>query len=192
MVVPAGLRGRVLGLAHEAHQGIVKTKQRIRELYWWPGIDREVELMVKTCQTCSAADKTASPRRAPMQPVPFPIEPWVKLGLDLIGPMAGGKPGQRFAIVCIDYHSKWIEVGFCAHPTTEVVISFLEKLSSREGYPEEVVSDCGSVFTSDRFAHYLKSVGIRHVRATPYHPQASGQVERANKLLKSALQTSTL
>ena len=192
VVVPAALRSRVLGLAHEVHQGIVKTKQRIRELYWWPGIDQEVERLVKTCPICSAADKTASPRRAPMQPVPFPSEPWVKLGLDFIGPMAGGRPCQRFAIVCIDYHSKWIEVGFCAHPTTEVVVTFLEKLASREGYPEEVVSDCGSVFMSDQFARYLRSVGIKHVRVTPYHPQASGQVERANKLVKSALQTASL
>ena len=72
------------------------------------------------------------------------------------------------------------------------MVTFLEKLASREGYPEEVVSDCGSVFMSDRFARYLRSVGIRHVRATPYHPQASGQVERANKLVKSALQTASL
>ena len=182
----------MLRLAHEAHQGMVKTKQRIRELYWWPGIDREVEELVRTCETCSAADKTASPRHAPMQPVPFPTEPWAKLGLDFIGPMAGGRPGQRFAIVAIDYHSKWIEVGFCAHPTTEVVVQFLEKLASREGYPEEVVSDCGSAFTSDHFAHYLRSVGIKHIPVTPYHPQASGQVERANKLVKTALQTASL
>ena len=94
VVVPAGLRSRVLGLAHEVHQGIVKTKQRIRELYWWPGIDQEVERLVKTCQTCSVADKTASPRRAPMQPVPFPSEPWVKLGLDFIGPMTGVAPAR--------------------------------------------------------------------------------------------------
>ena len=32
VVVPTGLRSRVLGLAHEVHQGMMKTKQRIREL----------------------------------------------------------------------------------------------------------------------------------------------------------------
>ena len=39
-------------------------------------------------------------------------------------------------------------------------------MASREGYPEEVVSDCGSVFTSDRFVRYLGTVGSKHVRVT--------------------------
>ena len=92
----------------------------------------------------------------------------------------------------VDYHSKWIEVGFCEHPTAEVVVQFLEKLACREGYPREVVSDCGSAFTSDRFASYLRSVGVSHVLISPYHPQSSGLVERANKSIKAALQTADL
>ena len=43
IVVPRNLRRRVLGLAHEGHQGIVKTKGRLRSKVWWPGIDKEAE-----------------------------------------------------------------------------------------------------------------------------------------------------
>ena len=192
VLVPAALRNRLVELAHEGHQGIVRTKQRLRYLYWWSGMDQAVEEQVNGCQICSLADKTASPRHAPLQPVPFPGEPWSKLGLDFIGPMAGGRPGQRLAIVAIDYHSKWIEVEFCEHPMSEVVIQLIEKLACREGYPKEIVSDCGSAFTSDRFASYLQNVGVAHIKVSPYHPQSSGQVERANKTVKAALQTADL
>ena len=192
VLVPEKLRTRLVELAHEGHQGIVRTKQRLRDLYWWPGMDRAVEGRVNDCNVSSMADKTASPRHAPLQPVPFPDEPWSKLGLDLIGPMAGGRPGQRFAIVAVDYHSKWIEVGFCEHPTSEVVVQFIEKLACREGYPKKVVSDCGSAFTSERFASYLRSVGVAHILVSLYHPQSSGLVERANKTVKAALQTAAL
>ena len=34
LVVPISLRARVVDLPHEGHQGIVCTKQRLRELYW--------------------------------------------------------------------------------------------------------------------------------------------------------------
>ena len=192
VLVPSKLRTRLVELAHEGHQGIVRTKQRLRDLYWWPGMDQAVEEQVKACSVCSMSDKTASPRHAPLQPVPFPDDPWSKLGLDFIGPMAGGRPGQRFAIVAIDYHSKWIEVGFCEHPTSDVVVQFMEKLACREGYPKEIVSDCGSAFTSERFASYLRSVGVTHIKVSPYHPQSSGQVERANKTVKAALQAAGL
>ena len=47
-----------LSNAHEGHQGIVRTKQMVRENVWWPGIVQEVETMIKACIPCqSVADK---------------------------------------------------------------------------------------------------------------------------------------
>lgn len=39
LIVPQVMRKRMIELAHESHQGIVHTKQRPREIYWWPKID---------------------------------------------------------------------------------------------------------------------------------------------------------
>ncbi|XP_043240800.1 uncharacterized protein K02A2.6-like [Amphibalanus amphitrite] len=110
-----------------------------------------------------------------------------KVGVDFIGPMEARRQ-HRYAVVLVDYFSKWIEVGFCTEPSTEAVVQFLETLASREGYPKELVSDNGTHFTSAAFADYLRSVGTRHIRVTPYHPAGSGAVERANRTVKSALQ----
>ena len=52
IVIPEKLRGHVLKLAHEGHQGIVKTKARLRSKVWWPGIDKDVEKHVKACHSC--------------------------------------------------------------------------------------------------------------------------------------------
>ncbi|XP_022800415.1 uncharacterized protein K02A2.6-like [Stylophora pistillata] len=43
IVIPKVLRLRVLELAHEGHQGIVKMKERLRSKVWWPGVDKAVE-----------------------------------------------------------------------------------------------------------------------------------------------------
>ena len=43
LVIPSKLRKRVIELAHEGHQGVVKTKQRVRTKVWWPKIDKDVE-----------------------------------------------------------------------------------------------------------------------------------------------------
>ena len=72
IIVPAALRSRVLTLAHESHQGIVRTKQRLRALFWWPGMDADVEAAIKECPACAGADKTATTRAAPLNPVPLP------------------------------------------------------------------------------------------------------------------------
>ncbi|KAJ8332549.1 hypothetical protein SKAU_G00423380 [Synaphobranchus kaupii] len=51
-VVPSCLRARILLMAHEGHLGIVKVKQRCRDLVWWPAIDRDIEAMVRDCTAC--------------------------------------------------------------------------------------------------------------------------------------------
>ncbi|KAJ8046234.1 hypothetical protein HOLleu_04849 [Holothuria leucospilota] len=57
VVIPSALTQHVLGFTHEAHQGMSRTKQRLRELYWWPSMDAQVEDLVKTWAVCSFSDK---------------------------------------------------------------------------------------------------------------------------------------
>ncbi|KAK0135791.1 hypothetical protein N1851_028355 [Merluccius polli] len=57
-VVPSALRARALAMAHEGHLGIVKLKQRCRDVVWWPGIDKEIETLVKDCTACLLSGKT--------------------------------------------------------------------------------------------------------------------------------------
>ena len=43
IVIPQSSQRRVVRLAHEGHQGIMKTKKLLREKLWFPGIDKLVE-----------------------------------------------------------------------------------------------------------------------------------------------------
>ena len=47
IVLLSSLLERVLGLAHEGHQGIVKTKDRLRSKVWWPKTSSMVERHVR-------------------------------------------------------------------------------------------------------------------------------------------------
>uniref|UniRef100_A0A224YP72 RNA-directed DNA polymerase n=1 Tax=Rhipicephalus zambeziensis TaxID=60191 RepID=A0A224YP72_9ACAR len=59
--IPTTMCDRLVQLAHESHPGIVRTKQRLRERYWWPGLDSQVERAVRNCIVCQTADKSAKP-----------------------------------------------------------------------------------------------------------------------------------
>ena len=56
LAVPEALHTRVLGNAHAGHQGVVRTKQRLRERFWWLRLDREVKDLLKSCEVCSQHD----------------------------------------------------------------------------------------------------------------------------------------
>ena len=188
IVVPRDLRQQILNLAHEQHQGIVQTKQRLRELYWWPGMDRDVEDLVKSCVACQECDKSAYTRPGPLQPIPLPLNSWKKVGIDILGPFELVNGTYRYAITVVDLYSKWPEVMFTSKTTTEIIITFLKTLFSREGNCEEIISDNGPQFKSWKFEEYLEAENIRHLKTALYHPQTNGEVERFNGTLKNAIQ----
>ena len=55
------LRDKVFRLAHEGHQGVVKTKYRLRSKVWWPGMDKDVEKLCKVCYCCQVTSSYDPP-----------------------------------------------------------------------------------------------------------------------------------
>lgn len=189
LIAPLSLRHTLITLAHESHQGIVRTKQRLRDLYWWPQMDSQVQSCIASCVLCQANDKTAFTRPGPLQPVPLPDGPWKKLGLDIVGPFDTAISACKFAVTLTDYYSKWPELAFSHTATTVDVIRFLTSIFSRHGNPENIVTDNGPQFTSAAFALFLHDRGISHSRTSVYHPAANGAVERFHRALRSCIQT---
>lgn len=42
---------------------------------WWPGIDRDIEALVKDCSACLVSGKTGSQAPPPLQPLAWPLGP---------------------------------------------------------------------------------------------------------------------
>lgn len=91
LVIPVALTATLVETAHEGHQGIVHTKQRLRNQYWWPGLDKQVEQEISSCSVCQAADKSAQPAVTPLEPSPLPERAWQKLALDIGGSFTRAK-----------------------------------------------------------------------------------------------------
>ena len=69
--------------------------------------------------------------------------------------------------------------------TTRVIINQLQAVFCGNGFPISLVSDNGPQFTSVLFTKFLKTHGIEQIKASPYHPQRNGIVERMHGTLNS-------
>ena len=184
VVVPQKLQGKLLAELHKDHLGITRMKSIARNYMWWPGLDKEIERLARSCERCLAVKQ--KPPVAPLHPWNWPARPWQRIHLDFAGPFQGA-----MFLVCADAHSKWPEVHIMSSTTTTKTLEVLRQMFAAYGLPEQIVTDNGPQFTSEEFALFAKRNGIKHIRTAPYHPASNGLAERLVQSLKQSLKTTS-
>lgn len=120
-------------------------------------MDRDIDVFVTHCSVCAKADKTMTMHHWPMTSVELPEGPWIKVSIDFIGPMNALSLEIRYAIVLIDYFSKWVEVKCVFQLTMREVVDFLKELFCR-GFPHQFVTNNGVQFVSPELVSSLKKI----------------------------------
>ena len=167
---------------HNSHPGVSWMNSLARSHVWWPGLDKNIEDMVKACIECQSVKE--SPPAAPLHPWVWPSRPWEGIHVDFAGPFLG-----KMYLVVVDSHSKWPEVFEMSSTSSEQTVSTLRKLFASYGLPLQLVSDNGPQFTSSCFEQFMKGNGVKHIRCAPYHPSSNRLAERFVRSFKEALKT---
>ena len=123
VVVPIPGRKKVLIDLHGGHPGVSRMKALSRSLVWWPGLDADIEKMVKSCGPCQQSQPL--PAAASLHPWQWPTRPWSGLHIDYAGPLEG-----KMFLVVIDVHSKWIDVFPMSNATALATVQHLRQLFS--------------------------------------------------------------
>ena len=140
--------------------------------------------MCKQCDKCQRLGKISRRHMMPLNPI-LVVELFDVWGIDFMGPFPTSF-GYAYILMGVDYVSKWVELVPCRAADHKAVLKFLkENIFSRFRVPKAIISDGGSHFCNKPFENLLSKYGVKHKVATPYHPQTSGQVELANREIKT-------
>lgn len=184
IVIPLSLQKQSIQLAHEGHQGLVKTKSLLREKVWFPGIDQLTKELIDRCTACTA--NFDPKRREPLKMTELPRSPWSQLSTDFFGPLPSGH--YLLALRCD--RTRYPEVEIITSLSANTVIPVYDKIFAARGIPDILKSDNGTPFQSREFAQFSEYLGFKHQKVTPYWPEANGGAENfmktLGKLCKSA------
>eukprot|EP00253_Pinus_taeda_P001994 PITA_01994 len=143
---------------------------------------------VTSCHACQIFDSKTRKPPTLLQPVVV-VGPFAKWGIDFMtcNPTSAG--GHGYIIVVVDYFTKCAEAMPTLNNNSKMdALLFFNHVVSRFGVPQAIVTDVGSHFRNHMMVELAAKLGLSHDSSTPYYPQANGQVEAINKVLKRMLQ----
>nr|XP_040569667.1 uncharacterized protein K02A2.6-like [Lepeophtheirus salmonis] len=149
VVIPRVARKEILENLHVSHQGIVKTKQRAKEIIYWPGVDMDIEDMVRKCEECQ---KLLSSLLMNTQiKGPKMTRPFQAVAVDIFS-----VTGKNF-LVYVDRLSGYPALHYFEDSgcTSRVIKKVMERFFIDYGIPKVLESDGGTNFSSREFQEFL-------------------------------------
>lgn len=180
VVIPKTVRKQILTELHEGHYGDRKMKELARRHVWWPGIDKDIKAIVRSCNACLTYAR--NPPKEALHPWHPCKEAFERIHLDYAGPIDG-----KYILLIVDAYSKWLEAFITNGKTTKETLHHVRETVARFGLPKVLVTDNDPTFASDQMRTFCKENGIRLMHSPPFHPASNGQAERFVAVMKSSL-----
>ena len=121
-------------IRHENHPGIVRVKALVCSYVWWPNIDNEIEMTVKSCK--SSQINQPVPAKVPIHSWEKATAPWMRIHIDFVGPFLG-----RMFLIIYNSFLKWIDAIPMRTITSSAVINPLRYTFSVHEIPYFIVID---------------------------------------------------
>ena len=192
VVVPQKMRQKVLKVGHDSamagHLGQKKTRERIWQEFFWPGIVGDIKRYCMSCDTCQRTAPKGRTKRVPLGKMPVIETAFKRVAVDIVGPIKPISASKKqYILVMVDYATRYPEAIALKDIRADTIAEALWNFWTRLGLPDEILSDRGTQFTSELMRDVQRLLAIKGLNTTPWHPQTNGLVERFNGTLKQML-----
>jgi RNase H-like domain found in reverse transcriptase/Integrase zinc binding domain/Integrase core domain len=188
-VVPADKRKNVMFESHDncGHLGVFKTTQRIKQRFFWPKMQSDIEAYIRHCEACKSSKDPRTIQKPPMGQPKQATEPWQIMSMDFVGKFPRSTQQNTQLLVIYDWYSKYVIATPMRAASSQKLCDFLEyEVFLKFSAPQKIISDNGSQFISKQFSSLLEKYNIEHVKNARYHSQFN-PAERVNGVIGAAI-----
>src|ERR1700761_6071685 len=153
------------------HGGTAKTTELVSLQYYWPRMRETIKRYVRNCDICQ---RSKAVRHAPygmLLPNEVPDQLWKSIAMDFITDLPNSD-GYDTILVVIDRLTKMSHFIPCTKnlDARQFATLFLKEIVRLHGIPRDVITDRGSLFTSDLWKETRKKLGIERRLSTAFRP----------------------
>lgn len=177
---------------HAGHYSWKRTKDLIARKFFWKNMEQDIHNYVQQCILCQRTKPRRHTVYGELSPLPIPQRPFQEITMDFVTDLPPSKVGSIVhdaILVVVDRYTKAARYIPVTKDIDAVQLSkvMYEEIFLRYGWPEGIISDRGSVFTSAFWAAVCHHTGIQRKLSTAFHPQTDGQTERQNSTMEQYL-----
>ncbi|GJV59256.1 putative reverse transcriptase domain-containing protein [Tanacetum coccineum] len=188
-----GLRKVIMDEAHASrysvHPGADKMYYDLRDVYWWPGMRRDIAEYVNRCLTCLKVKAEHQKPSGLLQQPEIPEWKWEKITMDLVVKLPRSSSGYDAIWVIVDRLTK--SAHFLPiredYKTEKLARIYINEIVTKHGVPVSIISDRDGRFASHFWQVLQKALGTQVFMSTAYHPETDGQSERTIQTLEDML-----
>jgi transposase InsO family protein len=183
------IKVKLLQQAHDAreqgHPGHAKTLETLQRNCTWPRLRQFVQDYINSCDSCQRSKPGHHRPYGLLQPLPIPDGPWKSLSMDHIVDLPVSD-GYDCILVVADRFTKMAHFIRSRKTDTARTLAqqFLDNVFRLHGLPKDIVSDRGTLFTSQWWTEFLSLLDVKPNLSTAFHPQSDGQTERINQTVE--------
>ncbi|GJU33204.1 putative reverse transcriptase domain-containing protein [Tanacetum coccineum] len=171
-----GVRTIIMEEAHKSrysvHPGADKMYYDLRDMYWWPGMKRDIATYVSECLTCAKVKAEHQRPSGLLQQPEIPEWKWENITMDFITKLPRTRNGHDAIWVVVDRLTK--SAHFLAirkdHSTKKFARLYTNEIVAHHEVHVSIISDRDVRFTSCLWQTFQKALGTRLDISTAYHP----------------------
>jgi hypothetical protein len=117
------------------------TYQRLKSIFYWNKMHRQVKEYVKSCPICQKNKSEHTPYPGLLEQLPVPDMAWTHISMDFVEGLP--KSNKDVILVVVDRFTKYAHFLTLSHPFTvqDVITLFLEIIFKLHGLPSAIVTD---------------------------------------------------
>jgi hypothetical protein len=192
LIVPDMERRQLITVHHCSlgHVGVSKVTEIIKQKFYWPNMESDIQIVVAHCRECVARKVTAN-KLHPSCPT-VTSYPFEKIAIDIAGPLPRSKGGETYILAIVDYFSKFPMLVPIRQVDAKTVADVVfKRWICMFGAPDSIHTDRGTSFESALFKEMCALAGIKKSKTAPYYPQSDALVERQFRTVKDMLYTTS-